>query len=164
MSATRLTAKQEAFIHEYLQDLNASGAARRAGYSPNGAEVTGHRLLRNVKVAAQIDKALQERVERTEITADWVITKLVENVERAMQARPVLDKQGNQTGEYRYDGTVANQALRHLGQHLGMFKDRIELKVDVLERLAALRVSRRKELEALGDGELMDALKQQVWQ
>ena len=71
--------------------------------------------------------------------------------------------EGNQTGEYRYDGTVANQALRHLGQHLGMFKDRVELKVDVLQRLASLPVSRRKELEALGDDELMAELKQ-VWQ
>ncbi len=26
---------------------------------------------------------------------------------------------------------VANQALRHLGQHLGMFKDHVELKIDV---------------------------------
>ncbi len=164
MNTPRLTPKQQAFVHEYLVDLNATGAARRAGYSPNGAEVAGHRLLRNAKVAAQIDKALQERVERTEITADWVITKLVENVGRAMQAKPVTDRQGTPTGEYRYDGAVANQALRHLGQHLGMFKDRLELKVDVLERLASLPVSKMKELEALGDDELMDALKQQVWQ
>ena len=164
MSATKITAKQAAFVREYPVDLNATAAAKRAGYSQNGAEVAGHRLLRNANVAAQIDNALQERVERTEITADWVITKLVENVERAMQAKPVLDKQGNRTGEYRYDGTVANQALRHLGQHLGMFKDQVELKVDVMQRLASLTVSRRKELEALGDDALMDALKSQVWQ
>ena len=164
MKNGKLTAKQAAFVQEYMVDLNATGAARRAGYSPNGAEVTGHRLLRNTKVAAQIDKALNERIERTEITADWVITKLVENVERAMQAKPVLDTKGNPTGEYRYDGTVANQALRHLGQHLGMFKDRVELRVNVLERLASLPISQRRELEALGDDELMDALKQQVWQ
>ena len=126
--------------------------------------MAGHRLLRNVKVAARIDQALQERVGRTEVTADWVISKLVENVERAMQAKPVADRQGNPTGEFRYDGAVANQALRHLGQHLGMFKDRVELKVDVLERLASLPISRMQELEALGDEELMAALKHQVWQ
>jgi phage terminase small subunit len=164
MSTHRLTGKQAAFVQEYLVDLNATGAARRAGYSPNGAEVAGHRLLRNVKVAARIDQALQERVERTEVTADWVISKLVENVERAMQAKPVADRQGNPKGEFRYDGAVANQALRHLGQHLGMFKDRVELKVDVLERLASLPISRMQELEALGDEELMAALKHQVWQ
>ena len=101
MSTHRLTGKQAAFVQEYLVDLNATGAARRAGYSPNGAEVAGHRLLRNVKVAARIYQALQERVERTEVTADWVISKLVENVERAMQAKPVADRQSNPTGEFR---------------------------------------------------------------
>ena len=163
MKRDGLTQKQRRFCSEYPIDLNGTQAAIRAGYSSNGAEVTGHRLLRNPKVAARIAKTLNERIERTEITADWVITKLVENVERAMQARPVVDSQGNQTGQYRYDGNVANQALRHLGQHLGMFKDRVELKVDVLQRLASLPGSRRKELEALGDDELMAELKQ-VWQ
>ncbi len=164
MKKGKLIARQRRFCSEYPIDLNGTQAAIRAGYSPNGAEVAGHRLLRNVKVAAQIAKALQERVERTEVTADWVITKLVENVERAMQTKPVTDSKGRRTGEYRYDGTVANQALRHLGQHLGMFTDRVELKVDVLERLASLPVTQMKELEALGDDELLDALKQQVWQ
>ena len=65
MSASKLTQKQAAFVQEYLVDLNATAAAKRAGYSPNGAEVAGHRLLRNVKVAAEIDKALQKRIERT---------------------------------------------------------------------------------------------------
>ena len=76
MSALRLTAKQAAFVREYLLDLNATGAARRGGYRPNGAEVAGHRLLRNAKVAVQIDTALQERIERTELGADEVIEGL----------------------------------------------------------------------------------------
>ena len=39
-----------------------------------------------------------------------------------------------------------------------------ELMRLVLERLASLPVTQMKELEALGDAELLDALKQQVWQ
>jgi hypothetical protein len=34
----------------------------------------------------------------------------MENVERAMQAQPVLDAKGVPTGEYRYEGSVANRA------------------------------------------------------
>jgi hypothetical protein len=41
-----------------------------------------------------------------------------------MQAEPVRDKDGNPTGEYRYDGAVANKALELLGRHLGMFADK----------------------------------------
>jgi len=41
-----------------------------------------------------------------------------------MQAVPVLDKQGEPTGEYTYQGAVANRALELIGKHLGMFIDR----------------------------------------
>ena len=45
--ANKLTTKQDNFFIEYNKDFNASAAAVRAGYSPNGAKVTGHRLLTN---------------------------------------------------------------------------------------------------------------------
>ncbi len=41
-----------------------------------------------------------------------VIERLVENVKRAMQAEQVLDREGNATGEYTYQGNVANRAGR----------------------------------------------------
>jgi phage terminase small subunit len=51
---TILTAKQERFVEEYLIDLNAMHAAIRAGYSKNGAQVQGHRMLSNANVAGAI--------------------------------------------------------------------------------------------------------------
>ena len=39
-------------------------------------------------------------IERTAITKEWVIERLRENVERAMQAQPVIDRAGNPTGSY----------------------------------------------------------------
>ena len=35
------------------------------------------------------------------------------------------DRDGKPTGEYQYQGNVANKALELLGRHLGMFVDRI---------------------------------------
>jgi phage terminase small subunit len=52
---------------------------------------------------------------------------LVENVDRAMEAEPVLDPKGNPTGEYKYNGNVANRALELLGKEIGMFVDRKEV-------------------------------------
>ncbi|MBI4486144.1 MAG: terminase small subunit [Acidobacteria bacterium] len=49
-----LTPKQRRFIAEYLIDLNATQAAKRAGYSPKTAQEQASRLLSNVKVAAAI--------------------------------------------------------------------------------------------------------------
>jgi phage terminase small subunit len=40
-----LTPKQEAFVVEYLRDLNATQAAIRAGYSRRTAKQQGARLL-----------------------------------------------------------------------------------------------------------------------
>ena len=39
----------------------------------------------------------------------------------------VLDKKRKPTGEYRYDGNVANRALELLGKQQGMFIDRHEV-------------------------------------
>ena len=52
---------------------------------------------------------------------------MVENVERAMQAVPVLDRQGNPTGDYTYQGNVANRALELIGKEYAMFIDRKEI-------------------------------------
>lgn len=71
-----LNLKQQRFVDEYLIDLNATQAAIRAGYSANGAEVQGHRLLSYANVAAAVEKALQKRAERTGITADRVLAEL----------------------------------------------------------------------------------------
>mgnify|MGYP000871786446 FL=1 len=70
-----LTAKQQRFVEEYLVDLNATQAAIRAGYSVKTAEVIGHENLRKPKIQGFIDKALTERAERTEITADKVLRR-----------------------------------------------------------------------------------------
>ncbi len=123
-----LSLKRQRFVEEYLVDLNAKQAAIRAGYSPRSAEVTGSRLLGDAKVAAAIMEAKLARSERVEVTQDWILQKLRENVERAMTAEPVYDREGNPTGEYQYAGAVANKALELLGKHLGFFEpDRIEL-------------------------------------
>jgi phage terminase small subunit len=58
---------------------------------------------------------------KTVLSRQWVIERLVENVERAMQAVPVLDHEGEATGEYSYQGNVANKALELLGKEIGMF-------------------------------------------
>ena len=71
-----LTPKQEMFVAEYLIDLNATQAAKRAGYSEKTANEQGSRLLANVKVAAAIVDAQSNRSERTEITQDRVLAEL----------------------------------------------------------------------------------------
>lgn len=71
-----LTPRQKRFVEEYLIDLNATAAAKRAGYSPKWAYNVGPSVRRIPKVAEEIDRALAERTERTRITADRVVIEL----------------------------------------------------------------------------------------
>lgn len=74
--AKNITKRQEIFVAEYLVDLNATRAAKSAGYSANGADVTGSKLLRNPKVAEAIAKKSEKRLEKLEISAEWVLREL----------------------------------------------------------------------------------------
>ncbi|EJB8497994.1 terminase small subunit [Acinetobacter baumannii] len=73
-----LTPKQQRFVEEYLIDLNATQAAIRAGYSEKSAQEIGAENLSKPMVAKAIQEALQERKERVQIDADYVLKRLVE--------------------------------------------------------------------------------------
>ena len=91
----KLTPKQARFVQEYLIDLNAAQAAIRAGYSAKTARVIGHENLTKPDIAAAIKKAMAERAERTELTADWVVDELRKiagaNMADYMKANPAGD-------------------------------------------------------------------------
>lgn len=70
-----LTPKQEAFVREYLVDLNATQAAMRAGYSAKTANEQGARLLANASVKDAVAAAKEARAERLDITADMVLSQ-----------------------------------------------------------------------------------------
>lgn len=105
-----LTAKQALFVKEYLVDLNATGAAIRAGYSEKTAKEMGHENLTKPHIASAVQEAMQERSQRVQIDAEWVLKKYIGIIERCEEQDP----------------TNARGALDSVGKHLGMFKDRIE--------------------------------------
>lgn len=115
MGEKKLTPKQARFVDEYLIDLNATAAARRAGYSERNADKIGPELLGKTRVMAAINERLKERSERTEVTQDFVVGNLKEIVKRAMNHE---DPQFMQ---------AANKSLDLLGRHLGMYKDKTEI-------------------------------------
>lgn len=122
-----LNKKQEDFCQFYLKEPNGTQAAIKAGYADGSADVTASRLLRNASVLARIAELRGEVNKVAVVDAAYVLTRLRENVERAMTAEPVRDSDGEPTGEYRYDGSVANKALELLGKHLGLFRDKVEV-------------------------------------
>ena len=131
----KLTDKQTAFVREYLVDLNATQAAIRAGYSERTASRIGPQLFGKTWVREAIEKAQAKRARRVEVTQDYVLSNLVEVVERTMQRAPVLDRKGEQVTDeegravWTFDAKGANRALELLGKHLGIFTDKIRAEV-----------------------------------
>ena len=71
-----LTTKQRRFVDEYLVDMNAAAAARRAGYGDRSADQHGSFLTHRPNVAAAIEARLAERRARLQVTAERVIAEL----------------------------------------------------------------------------------------
>lgn len=70
-----LSPREQRFVDEYLIDLKAAAAARRAGYSA-GAAKSGSRILKRAPVAAAVSAALCARAERARVRADTVLGEL----------------------------------------------------------------------------------------
>ncbi|HJS58829.1 MAG TPA: terminase small subunit [Vicinamibacteria bacterium] len=71
-----LTPKQRLFVTEYTKDLNATAAARRAGYSKKTADRIGPELLGKTGVAGAIAVKTAAQLARAEITAQDVVNEL----------------------------------------------------------------------------------------
>ena len=109
-----LTEKQKAFVREYLVDLNATQAAIRAGYSKKNADKIGSELLGKTRVSDAIQKAMQDRQERTEITQDKVIQEI------AGQAF----KEASDAPESNFKHSSKVRYLDMLCKHLGAYDNR----------------------------------------
>jgi len=117
---TKLNARQQAFVLEYLIDLNATQAAIRAGYSKRTAYSQGQRLLKHAEVSAAIRKGQTERAEATQVSAEMVLERL----------RLEAEGQGPDTSS-----GARIRAAELLGKHIGMFTDRQEHTGDVRIRI-----------------------------
>lgn len=113
-----LTPKQERFVAEYLIDLNASAAARRAGYSERTADAIGRENLGKPTIAAAIAAGRAAVAERAKRSVDDVMADIAKVRANAMQtaadpetALPVMVSHKD-----------ALRALELEGKHLGAFE------------------------------------------
>lgn len=131
-SSAKLSAKHKLFADEYLIDLNATAAYKRAGYGGKGksAENAASRLLGNVGVSKYINDAMEKRSQDLGIDAKYVLTTIKATIERCQQAEPVMIRDGDhmvESGEYKFDASNVLKGAELLGKHLKMFTDKVDM-------------------------------------
>ena len=117
-----LNEKQKQFCEEYIIDLNGTQAAIRAGYSEKTANRIASELLSKLDIQEYICKLKNKRSERVKYSQDELMRDILEVKNRCMQANPVLDKEGNETGIWKFDSNGANKALDMLAKHVGFYE------------------------------------------
>lgn len=143
MSGPLKIVKRERFVQLLLQHKPQTEAYIEAGYNckPRYLTKQASALAHHWQIRTRMDELLGRLAKKAGISRQWVIDKLVENVERSMGEKPVLDREGNETGEYQYDGSVANKALELLGKEIGMFVDRHEVDVQLKRKVIIERLT-----------------------
>lgn len=166
----RLTPKQRLFVDAYLVSLNASEAARQAGY--RSPRLLGQQLLANPSLQSAIQARQAQLADANAVTPERVIQELAlvafanmadyaawdsagvtlkaSTALTAAQTRVVgeisqtTSKDGG-TVRFKLHSKVA--ALAHLGKHLGLFPDKVQ--IEIFTRLQHVRTMTDADLEAL---------------
>ena len=104
-----LTGKQRLFVEHYIHCLNATEAARRAGYKANGnsLRVIGCTNLTKVNIKEQIEKRFHEAA----MTADECLARIASHAKE--------------------DKPQALKALELVGKHHSLFTEKIEHTVSI---------------------------------
>ena len=121
--------RHEKFVLGLFEGKTDGQAYVDAGYRlsrPHAARLAPHDKSRGRLAFLQSEVAEKAGIDRA-----WVIERLVEIVDRSMQAEEVTDSEGKLTGEYIFQGSIANKALELIGKDIGMFKDSAPVQVNV---------------------------------
>ena len=152
-SIERLNAQQRAFVLALLADrsFNATAAAKVAAYKH--PSVAANKLMKNPVVKAILGRAMREREERLQLSADRVLVELgriaftnaqdfyqpngqpksihelTAEQSAALQdvdCKVTTNEDGSQSRDYHFRMHNKLQALELLGRHLSVFNDRVQ--------------------------------------
>ncbi len=167
-----MTKNQKLFVDEYLVDLNATRAYKKAYLNiknDDTARVNASRLLTNANIKNEIEKRMKDREKRTEVTQDKVVkelarlaftdrTSIVKVASGSLKIKSFDELTEDQKAcisgaketKFGIEVTFYNKekALEMLGRHLGLFNDKLEVKgqVNVSNPFAGLSTEELKKL------------------
>lgn len=153
---TKLTARQQRFVEEYLVDLNATQAAIRAGFAPSTADKKAPMWVGKSRESCPtnmrhvwdaVNEAKGERSERTQLTADDVVLQLARM--GMADVRKLFTPQGQLKAVHELDDDTAAaiQSIEVVTKHIPMPGDE-PAEVEYLHKIKL--VDKIKPLELIG--------------
>lgn len=139
-----VTKKQKIFADEYLVDMNQTRAYIAAGYSENGAAQSASALLRNPKISAYIEKKLEKRAQKLDISAEKILAEIAKVA--FLDPRKFYDDNGNlkDVPSLDDDTAVSLAGLEVYEEYAGRGEDREAIgqtkKVKFVDKLRALEL------------------------
>ena len=137
-----MTDKQRLFAEEYVANGCKPAEAYMKVYKnckkERSASANASKLLTNTNISAYV-RELQDKVtEKALISAEEIIQDLINVKDRCMRAVPVMKWDSDQRcylpsdAEYTFDSKGANQALKQLGDAIGLYTRNVNLsgKID----------------------------------
>lgn len=130
-----LTEKQKIFADEYIISLNATEAAKKAGYSERSARQIGQENLSKHYIKEYIQERLDEKQSERIATQDEVLEYLTSVMRGEIEEEQVVVES---IGDYKskartilkqVDPKDRNKAAELLGKRYSLFKDNIGLDI-----------------------------------
>lgn len=160
----KLTPKQRKFAKEYQKDLNATQAAKRAGYSAHSAREIAAENLSKPAIRELIDKDIDKTLEELEIDTKFILGGIKEVILRCMQAKPVFtkmgehavteDPNGDMATAYQFESAGALKGFDLLGKYknLKLWTEKLELSGDKENPVVVGVVDLSERVKQLKDG------------
>ncbi len=108
---SKLTPKMEMFVSEYMIDFVGERAILAAGYKTKNPARMAADILKHPLVSAEIEKRKEKRLVKNELTAEYLVQKLVSIIEATEEGNP----------------QAALRGIELAGKTLGIFRDRQEI-------------------------------------
>ena len=119
-----LSERRQRFIIAYLETLNASEAARRAGYKTR-SDVAGARLMVNDRIRAEISAQLNRIIGSEKDTIKHRV--LVELQRDAFESEAFFEDESPKGGIIRRPNPVRTKALELLAKYVGILTEKVEV-------------------------------------
>lgn len=148
--------RHESFARHYTTEINgimhnATQSAIKAGYSERTAGVTGNKLLKLSSISERIDFLTAIIFKKCELNAEYVITRLMRmadddisnylkfqmdvlgRIDMSVRDSDTIDTWNisevsvGKDGQFKFKLHDKKDAVIKLGQHLGLFTDKLEI-------------------------------------